>query len=290
MAKPRIGVHVSGAGGLDRAPDNAKALGCEVFQFFSRSPRGGRTLSISRDCARSFREKCRREEFESYIHAPYYINFASSNNRVSFGSVSAVREELQRGTLLGVKYVMTHLGSSSGVGKSSALKQVIARLQAVFDPRKSPSGSRGKPFTTQLLLEISAGAGEIIGDTFEELGFILRGLGRNDVGICLDSCHLFASGYDLRTPHAITETMRLFRQQMPLARFKLLHASDSASGFGEHKDRHADIGDGELGTDTFRALLRHPAFQGRNFILETPGEDPRRKRDVALLKKMRNKK
>ena len=281
MAKPKIGLHVSGAGGLDRAPDNAQALGCEVFQFFSRSPRGGSTPPISKAMARSFREKCRRGGFESYIHAPYYINFASANPRISFGSVSAVREELERGTLLGVKYVMTHLGSSSGVGESAALRQVIARVQAIFDPK------HGGPYTTQLLIEISAGAGGIIGDTFEELGALLKGVGHADLGICLDTCHLFASGYDLTTLRAITDTMKLFRRHIPLARFKLLHANDSAFGLGEHKDRHADIGDGKLGVDTFRHLLGHAAFQGRNFILETPGEDHRRKKDVALLKRLR---
>ena len=279
--KPSIGLHVSGAGGLAEAPARARALGCECFQFFSRSPRGGGAPTISAETAALFKTRCKTWKLDSYIHAPYYINFASSNNRISFGSVSAMREELERGSLLKVKYVMTHLGSSSGLEENAALKQVIARVQEIFDPKK------GGPYRTKLLLEISAGAGAVIGDTFEELAAIVKGVGRTDLGICLDTCHLFASGYDIRTSAAITTTMRAFKKHLPLSRFQLVHANDSLYGFGEHRDRHTDIGDGELGVETFRQLLAHQDFQGRNFILETPGEDPRRKKDVALLKKLR---
>lgn len=281
MPASKIGLHVSGAGGLENAPARARALGGECFQFFSRSPRGGGAPPISPETAKAFRDASRRYGFASYIHAPYYINFASQHTRISFGSVSAVREELARGKLLGATYVMTHLGSASDLGERAALKQVVARVKAIFDPAKLT-----RP-TTQLLIEISAGAGGIIGDTFEHLAAILKGIGRSDVGICLDTCHLFASGYDLRTPAVITETMRRFQRQLPLGKFKLLHANDSAHGLGAHKDRHTDIGDGQLGTETFRHLLAHPAMRGKNFILETPGSDARRKHDVALLKKFR---
>lgn len=281
MSKPLIGLHVSAALGLEHVPKRAQALGCECFQFFSRSPRGGGARPIPPETAKAFRDASRKLHLESYIHAPYVINFASSNNRISFGSVSAVREELARGTLLGVKYVMTHLGSTSDLGERTALKQVVERVKVIFDPKKLH-----RP-TTQLLIEISAGAGGIIGDTFEELSAIVKGVGRDSLGVCLDTCHLFASGYDLRTPEAIAETMRAFKKHLPLSTFKLLHVNDSVHGLGEHRDRHADIGDGQLGTDTFRHLLEHPDVRGRNFVLETPGEDVRRKKDVALLKKLR---
>lgn len=275
----RIGLHVSAAGGADNAPDNAVATGCETFQFFSRSPRGGPAPVLSEERVAAFHEKCRRAKLTSAIHAPYYINFASANNRISFGSTAVIREELQRGSLLGVKYLMTHLGSRKDLGQEGAIKQAVERIGAIFE--------KGDRFSTMLLLEISAGASDVLGDTFDELAAILNGVGRDDIGICLDTCHLFASGYDVRTPEAITETMQTFKKHIPLSRFKLLHVNDSKFGFKEHKDRHADIGDGELGKETFRHLLHHPAFKGRDFILETPGEDDRRARDVALLKKLR---
>lgn len=281
MPKSKVGVHVSGAGGLENAPVRAKELGCECFQFFSRSPRGGSASPIADATARAFRAACRQYGFTAYIHAPYFINFASSNNRISFGSVSAVREELQRGTLLGAKYVMTHLGSASDLGETAALKQVAERITAIFEPEKIGRVS------TRLLLEISAGAGGIVGDTFEHLGYLLKHIERRDVGICLDTCHLFASGYDIRTPETIMQMMRQFAKHVPLSAFKLVHANDSKFGLGEHKDRHTDIGDGTLGVDAFRHLLHHTKFQGRNFVLETPGSEQRRKKDVALLKRLR---
>lgn len=276
----RIGLHVSAAGGLDRAPDNARALGCEIFQFFSRSPRGGSAPAISAETAAAFRTKCRAGAFDAYIHAPYYINFASANTRISWGSVNAIREELRRGTQLGVTHVMTHLGSKKDLGEKRAVKQTIARLAAVF--------AKKERWTTTLLLENSAGAGDVVGATFEELAAILAGIGRRDVGVCLDTCHLFASGYDLRTPTAITRTMRAFSAHLPLSTFKLAHANDSVYGFGEHKDRHADIGDGQLGVAAFRHLLDHEAFRNRDFIIETKGGPRRHKQDVALLKKFRD--
>lgn len=277
----RIGLHVSAAGGVEHAPENAIAAGCEAFQFFSRSPRGGPAPVISEAQVAAFRASCRRAKLTSAIHAPYYINFASKNSRISFGSAAVIREELERGSRLGVKYLMTHLGSQKDLGAAAAIKQTIERIRSIYD--------KGVPGTTMLLLEISAGATDVLGDTFEELAAILNGIGREDIGICLDTCHLFASGYDLRTPEAISETMRTFKQHISLSRFKLLHTNDSKFDFGEHKDRHADIGDGHLGVETFRHLLHHPAFTERDFILETPGEDDRRARDVALLKKLRGK-
>lgn len=280
--KPRIGLHVSAAGGFGQAVERAQALGCECFQFFSRSPQGGKAPPISRTQATRFRALSQRSGLESYIHAPYFINFASSNNRISFGSVSAVREELERGSVLGVTYVMTHLGSASDLGAHAALKQVVERIQAIFDQKK------GGPYLTALLLEISAGAGGVIGDTFEQLAFIVKGVGRPDLGICLDTCHLFASGYDLRTTAAITGTMREFKKHLPLGRFQLVHANDSQFDLGSHKDRHAHIGEGHLGEGAFRALLHHRDFQGRNFVLEPPGDDADRDAaDVVLLKRLR---
>jgi len=169
-----FGSHVSAAGSLDFAPDNAKQLGCEVFQFFSRSPRGGPSKPITKEVADQFKGKTKEYGMESYIHAPYYINFASFNDRISHGSVDAIREELERGTALGVKYVMTHLGSSKDLGPTATIKQTINRIKSVF--------TKPGKWSTKLLLENSAGAGGIVGANFEELGEIIDGIGE-DIGI-----------------------------------------------------------------------------------------------------------
>ena len=268
-----MGLHVSAAGGVENAPENAHAMGAECFQFFSRSPRGGGAKPITPEQAELFKQRSVAHKLESYIHTPYYINFASKNPKIYHGSVNAVREELSRGTALGVKYVMTHMGSAkdfvddkkSTDTPEEAMKLAIEGLKKIFDTKEE--------FTTQLLLEISAGAGAVLGDSFEELAQLLDGLGRDDVGICLDTCHLFASGYDLRDKDAISATMKDFRAHMPISRLKLVHLNDSMTDLGSHKDRHEHIGKGKIGSDGFKALLAHPDFQKVNFILETKHDD-----------------
>lgn len=284
-AGSKIGLHVSAAGGVENAPENAKAFGAECFQFFSRSPRGGKPRPISPEQSKLFRTRCKAYGFESYVHTPYYINFASKNKRICHGSIAVIQEELARGSELGVAYVMTHLGSASEFPEASldklpndAVNQVIDGLKRVF--------AGGAKFHTKLLLEMSAGAGAVIGDRFEELAYILRGVGRRDIGICLDTCHLFASGYDIRTPEAVRDTLRAFEHHVGLSRLKLVHANDSMAGLGEHKDRHEHIGKGKIGSAGFRALLHHPAFRHVNFILETP-HDEKIKDDIVLLKRLR---
>ncbi len=281
----RIGLHVSAAGGVENAPDNAKEVDAECFQFFSRSPRGGAAATISVDQVKLFKQKCNRNDFESYIHTPYYINFGSPKKSLSRAAPRIVREELERGSQLGVKYVMTHLGSAkdwsgaaTGRTPTAALKQTIAGLKDIFATKKKLS--------TQLLLEISAGAGAVIGDSFEELGYILRGLGRKDVHICLDTCHLFASGYDIRDAKTIEVTMKAFRQHIGIAHLKLVHMNDSKGDFNNHKDRHEHIGKGKIGVSGFKALLAHKDFQKVNFILETK-HDQQLAQDLAFLKKHR---
>jgi len=283
----RVGLHVSAAGGCENAPENAKEMGAECFQFFSRSPRGGGAPKISDEQAKLFRQRCEEYGYESYIHTPYYINFASKTKKIYHGSINVVREELERGSQLGVKYVMTHMGSSKdwvedGVDimetPAPALKQAIEGLREIFE---------GKPnFTTKLLLEISAGAGAVLGDSFEELAALLSGLGRDDVHVCLDTCHMFSSGYDLRTPEALNATMKKFHKLLGSDNLKLVHVNDSKNEFESRKDRHEHIGDGSIGTSGFKAMLAHPDFQKVNFIMETH-HDEKIQSDLNFLKKHR---
>lgn len=283
----RIGLHVSAAGGVENAPENAKEMGAECFQFFSRSPRGGAAPKISDEQAKLFRQRCDEYGYERYIHTPYYINFASKNRKIYYGSIAVVREELERGTKLGVKYVMTHMGSARDyvqdgieVTKSApgAIKQAVEGLKMIFEGKHK--------FSTKLLLEISAGAGAVLGDSFAELAALLNGLGRDDVHICLDTCHLFASGYDLRTKEAVDATMKQFRKHLGLGNLKLVHANDSKNELESRKDRHEHIGKGYIGEKGFKALLAHPDFQKVNFILETK-HDSAIGADLAFLKKHR---
>jgi len=281
----RVGLHVSAAGGVEKAPERAREIGAECFQFFSRSPRGGPAPEISKEAETTFKAKCREYGMESYIHTPYYINFAAPKKDLAENTVRIVREEMERASQLGVRYVMTHLGSARdwpGANKEKtpggALKRAIKGLRAVL---------HGNPkFTARLLLEISAGAGNIIGDSFEELAYLIKGLGKKDMQVCLDTCHMFASGYDMRTKEALDETMKQFKEHLGIERLKLVHVNDSKAGLGERKDRHEHIGKGEIGEEGFKVLLAHKDFQKVNFILETK-HDGGEKEDMKFLKKWR---
>lgn len=274
-----FGAHVSIAKGLFNAPLNAATIGCEVFQIFSRSPHGGWVAPLDEDIAKLFRknaELCAQREW--YIHTPYFINFPSGNNRVHHGSIAVVREELDRGTMLGAKYVMTHQGSYKDLGEEEGFEKMIGGLAKVFD---------GYTGTTELLLEMSAGAGKIVGDTFEEMAAILNHpkLKKFPIGICYDTQHTFASGYDIRTPGAVEATLKKFDNLIGLDRLKMFHCNDSKPEFGSHKDRHEHIGEGTIGRAGFEALLAHPALQNKNFILET--EHDKVVQDLNVLREIR---
>lgn len=285
----RVGLHVSAAGGAENAPENAKAMGAECFQFFSRSPRGGPAKEISEEQAKKFRAACEEYGYESYIHTPYYINFASRNKGLAAAANRIVREELERGSSLGVKYVITHMGSakdylaestkhSAQSPKETVLNQVAENIKTIY--------AGGKKFSSTLLLEICAGAGGTIGDTFEELAYLLEHVSRDDLHICLDTCHLFASGYDVRTKEAVDETMAQFKKIIGLEHFKLTHMNDSKTELGGHRDRHEHMGKGKIGAEGLRAILAHPDFQKVNFILETK-HDEHISDDLEFLKRYR---
>jgi len=272
-----IGAHVSAAGGLHNGPVNAAALGIETFQFFSRPPQGGKPSAIDAAAEKAFRNACEANGFaRCYIHAPYVINLASKERRIREGTIDIVRGELERGSALGATAVMFHPGSASGVGEEEGVRLVIEGIKAIL---------RGYKGTTRLLVEISAGAGMVIGDSFEEVGEIIRGTDE-DVGVCFDTAHAFASGYDLRTPEAVEETMTRFDRLVGLDKLVVSHCNDSKVGLGERKDRHEHLGHGHIGRAGFEAIVASPRFTHVDFILETPIDDGM-KADIALLKEFR---
>lgn len=280
---PKIGAHISAAGDVSQAPLRAASAGCECFQFFSRPPQGGPAKPITEELATIFKANCKKDDLESYIHTPYYINLASAKNNIYFGSIKVIREELERGSLLGVKYVMAHMGSSKELGEKEGLKKAIEGLKQVM---------KGYKGSTELLLEISAGAGAIIGDTFEELGAMIHSvkLKKYKIGICFDTAHAFASGYDLRTSKAVSATFKQFDKVIGKEKLKLIHANDSLAEFDSKKDRHAHIGEGKIGLEGFKAIVAYAKKLKINLILETPHdghEDQALLKDIKTLKNLR---
>lgn len=261
------------------APLNAAKLGCEVFQCFSRSPQGGPAPALTEDSVAAFLANCKDNHLKQWvIHAPYYINFASAEGRTRGNSIRIIREELERGTQLEAAYVMFHPGSAKDTGPEQGILHVADGLKKVLD---------GYEGTTKLLIEISAGAGQVIGDTFEEVAEILEKVGHPELGVCFDTAHAFASGYDLRTAAAVDETFTKFDAIIGLDRLKMSHCNDSKVDLGERKDRHEHIGKGFIGRAGFEALLHSPKLQHLNWFLETEPDGVQE--DIDILKAIRNK-
>lgn len=273
----KFGAHVSIAGGVQNAPKNAAALGCEVFQMFSRSPQGGPAPKLTAEIVSAFRSACESEKLSDWvIHAPYYLNFASGEERTRMNSARIVREELERGSLLDARYVMFHPGSARDVGLAQAMTFCVEGITRVLD---------GYAGSTHLLIEISAGAGEIIGDIFEEVAEIIAGVDHPDLGVCFDTAHAFASGYDLRTTESVADTFKKFDQTIGLKRLKMSHCNDSKVDLGGRRDRHEHLGKGFIGLDGFRALLTSPLLAHINWYLETEPDGVAE--DLELLKRIR---
>lgn len=275
----RIGAHISAAGGLWNAPLNAAKLGLECFQFFSRPPQGGRISPISQVDAKLFLEHCEKELMEAwYIHAPYVINLASKEERIRESSIEIIRGELDRGSILKTRAMMFHPGSANGVGEEEGVRLVIEGMKKIL---KDYVGS------TLLLIEISAGAGMVIGDSFEEVGEILRGVDDERVKVCFDTAHAFASGYDLRGKEALEASMKKFDKHIGKENLLLSHCNDSKIELGGKKDRHEHLGKGFIGLEGFKAIMSSKYFTNVDLILETPPEHVAD--DIKILKDLRKK-
>lgn len=283
-----IGCHVSAAGGVWNAPKNAADVGCEAFQIFTRPPMGGKAPEIGKEGARKFKEEMAKYGFKEFVvHCPYFVNFGSANKRIFHGSISVVREELERASLLGASYVMTHLGSTKELGQEKGLKQAREGLKKVLEKYKG---------SAEFLLEISAGAGEVIGDTFEELAYLMKPLVKMPGfgGICFDTQHAFAGGYDIRGQESVRQTFKNFDKIIGLKWLKMSHANDSKIELAGRKDRHEHIGEGKIGKKGFGALIKFlianqfPKNAPFPLILET--EHDKVKEDIKILKALRDKK
>lgn len=277
--KTQIGAHVSIAGGIQLAPERAHQQGCETFQCFTRSPQGGKAPELTGELVAEFRTNMEQFGMETFhIHSPYYINLASLTPRIRMSSVRVLREELERGSQLGARYVMTHPGSHTGQKYEDALPLVREAIARILDGYEGPCG---------FLLEISAGAGNVLGDTFEEIGDMIAEA--KDLpgfaGVCFDTCHAYASGYDYSTPEKAAQVLKEFDRHVGLEWLKLTHVNDSKTPLGGKKDRHEHIGKGHVGQDGLASLLKTDAFSRIDWILET--QDAGRAADVQALRAIR---
>lgn len=274
----KFGSHVSIAGGINKSPERAHKIGCECFQIFTRSPRGGKPPTLGKELVDSFLSACTEYGLtDYYVHTPYYINLASKKNDLRSSSIVIIREELERSSTIGATYVMTHLGSSRGTDRTKAVQMVADSLNRALEGTENLSA--------ELLLENTAGQGDTIGDTFEELAEILYRIERPGIGICIDTAHLLASGYDIRTKSTLKKTLDSLSSVIGLDRVKLLHGNDSKAALGEKKDRHEHIGKGKVGKEGFKAIVNNASLKKLDMIVELPPDGVAA--DLKLLKRMR---
>jgi deoxyribonuclease-4 len=260
----RLGVHVSVAGGLDRAVDRAREKGCDAFQIFTSNPRGWRSKPIPADSADRFVSRLKESGLSPAVaHMPYLPNLASPREDVYEKSVQALAAEVARCRTLSIPYLVTHLGSHLGAGHKCGLERIVNALETALSLAED---------NVVILLENSAGTKNSMGSSFSEIASILESVPaeRRSLGVCLDTCHLFAAGYDLRTPLALEETLDKFHDCIDPGKLMLVHLNDCRGSLGSHLDRHEHIGLGQIGEEGFRAILSHPALRSMAMILETP--------------------
>jgi len=273
----KVGVHISIAGSLDRAVDRAKAAGCDVFQMFSRSPRGWGFARLSDETRNAFIGKIRLSGIMPVDHMPYLPNLASPKPEIYKKSIAALSAELDRCGRLEIPYLVTHLGHHLGDGIAGGRSRVIGAINTALEN----SGN-----DVILLLENTAGEKNSVGSSFEHIRGIMDGLEKiNRIGVCLDTCHAFAAGYELRTETGIEETLAQFDDHIGMRNLRIIHLNDSKGDRGSALDRHEHIGIGFIGEDGFRCILHHPVLSALPLICETPVDD--RRDDVGNIEKVR---
>lgn len=271
-----IGCHLSAAGGFTAMGKDAIAIGANTFAFFTRNPRGGKSKAIDEKDVKGLLEIMEGNGFAKLVaHAPYTLNPCSSTEKVREFAKIAMTEDLQKMEYLPGNYYNFHPGSHTGQGTEKGIELITKLLNEVLT----------EDMNTVVLLESMAGKGSEIGGTFEELAEIIRRVELKDkIGVCLDSCHISDGGYDIKAN--LDGVIEEFDKIVGLKYLKAMHLNDSLNPLGAHKDRHAKIGEGYLGTETFEKIINHEKLKDLPFILETPNELDGYAAEIATLRSL----
>jgi deoxyribonuclease IV len=263
----RVGVHVSIAGSMDKSVERALERGCDCFQIFTKNPRGWSAKDILDTDALRFREAVKTSPISPvYAHMPYLPNLASEKPDIYQKSVDALVLELHRCSLLEIPYLVTHLGHASD-NPGSGRNRVIEAIHSALDQDKGG---------TRLLLENTAGERNSVGSYFEDIRQVLEGVGEpGRTGVCLDTCHAFAAGYDIRSDQAVSVLVDRINEQFEVSCIYLIHLNDAKGDLGSGLDRHEHIGSGSIGEQGIRAVLHHPDLLSIPLVCETPVDDRR---------------
>ncbi len=270
-----IGCHLSASKGFEAMGRTALEIGADTFQFFTRNPRGSRAKDIDPQDVQALRQLLAEHHFAPLIaHAPYTLNPASADPKTREFARQTLADDLQRMEYLPGNLYNFHPGSHVGQGAEAGIRLIIDTLNEILTP----------DLHTTVLLETMAGKGSEIGRSFEELKQILDGVKENDkMGVCLDTCHVHDAGYSLAE---LDDTLTAFDKQIGLSRLKAVHLNDSLNPPGSHKDRHAPIGQGTIGTEVLAGVINHPALKHLPFCLETPNDLAGYAREIALMRRL----
>ena len=270
-----IGAHLSASKGFLSMGEQALEIGADTFAFFTRNPRGGKAKKLDEADARALMELMEEHHFGKIVaHAPYTMNLCSDKPDIRKFAGDILKEDMERMEATPGQYYNFHPGSHVGQGAEAAVQMITEALnEAMFEG-----------MTTTVLLETMAGKGTEIGRNFEEVQKIIEGVDLQDhIGVCLDTCHVWDGGYDI-VDH-LDAVLDEFDRVIVLDRLKAVHINDSKNALGAHKDRHECIGLGQIGTDGLQAVVTHPAFQNKPFILETPNTIEGYAREIALIRR-----
>lgn len=257
----KVGCHVSIAGSIDNSVDNAVSKNCSAFQIFTRSPRSWNAKELNNNNIKKFKQKLLSstiDEFSTIVHMPYLPNLASPNSIIYEKSIYALKQEASRCAKLGIHYLVAHLGSHMDSGETKGIRRLVDALKNVNE----------KDVT--VLLENSSGQKNSLGYDFKQLASIFNQLNKQKFGICIDTCHVFASGYDIRNNHGIQKMFEEFDQYIGIENFKLLHLNDSKNKLNSNIDRHYHIGLGQIGEFGLSNIIKFVNKLKVPIILETP--------------------
>lgn len=272
-----IGAHVSIAKGFKKAAQISVDIGANTFQFFSRNPRGGNAKEFNEKDMAAFQDIREKNNFGKLLaHAPYTMNLAAANEDTYEFAKMVIKEDVKRMDSIGVEYICFHPGSHVGSGVEEGTRKIIEGLNQAITGDENIT----------VLLETMSGKGTEIGRSFEELKAIIDGVEHNErIGVCMDTCHIFSAGYDI--VNDLDGVLDEFDRVIGLDRLKTIHLNDSMMPFGKNKDRHAGIGEGEIGMKALLEVVNHPKLREIPFFLETPYDDEGHGREIAMLKENR---
>lgn len=276
----KFGAHMSISGGLHNAFALAEKVGCDALQIFTKNQQQWRAKPLTAAEIEAFAAAWQRHpDWPLVVHDSYLINLASPKDDIWEKSIAAFGEELERCHALNIPYLVTHPGAHTGSGEEAGLQREVEALNRLF--------SAGVGGDVMVLIETTAGQGTTLGSRFEHLAYLIEHVERPDrMGVCVDTCHLLAAGYDIRTPETYAATFAEFDRIIGLDRIKVFHVNDSQKDLGSRVDRHTGIGEGFIGLDAFGLLVNDPRFQHLPLILETPKGDDLAE-DIANLAKLR---